>query len=85
MSHVLKKNKAVVLLSTMHHDNKVDEEIGFPRLYSTTMLLKQLFIELIRCIITIDGHKSVNPLITKLTFSLSRSSVKKFFRGNGLN
>ena len=30
MSHVPKKNKDVVLLSTMHNDNKVDEETGLP-------------------------------------------------------
>ena len=30
--HVPKKNKAVVLLSTMHNDNKVDEETGFPEM-----------------------------------------------------
>ena len=32
----------------------------------------------------IGGHKSVNPLLTKLTFSLTRYSVKKFFHVNGL-
>ena len=30
--------------------------------------------------ITIGGHKFVNPLTTKLTFSLTRQSVKKFFQ-----
>ena len=32
VSHVPMKNKAVVLLSTMHNDNKVDEETGFPEM-----------------------------------------------------
>ena len=32
MSHVPKKNKAVVLLSTMQNDNKVDEETGLPKM-----------------------------------------------------
>ena len=30
--HVPKKNKAAVLLSTMHNDTKVDEETGFPEM-----------------------------------------------------
>ena len=33
----------------------------------------------------IGGHKFVYPLMTKLTFSLTSQSVKKFFRVNGLN
>ena len=32
VSHVPKKNKAVVLLSTMHNDNKVDEHTGLPEI-----------------------------------------------------
>ena len=32
VSHVPKKNKAVVLLSTMQNDNKVDEETGLPEM-----------------------------------------------------
>ena len=32
VSHVSKKNKAVVLLSTMHNDNKVDKETGLPEM-----------------------------------------------------
>ena len=32
VSHVPKKNKAVVLLSTMHNDNKVDKETGLPKM-----------------------------------------------------
>ena len=32
VSHVPKKNKAVVLLSTLHNDNKVDEETGLPEM-----------------------------------------------------
>ena len=32
VSHVSKKNKAVVLLSTMHNNNKVDEETGLPKM-----------------------------------------------------
>ena len=32
VSHVPKKNKAVVLLSPMHNDNKVDEETGLPEM-----------------------------------------------------
>ena len=32
VSHVPKKNKAVVLLSTMHNNNKVDEETGLPKM-----------------------------------------------------
>ena len=32
VSHVPKKNKAVVLLSTMQNDNNVDEETGLPEM-----------------------------------------------------
>ena len=32
VSHVPRKNKAVVLLSTMHNDKKVDEETGLPEM-----------------------------------------------------
>ena len=32
VSHVPKKNEAVVLPSTIQNDNKVDEETGFPEM-----------------------------------------------------
>ena len=32
VSHVPKKNKAVVLLSIMHNDNKVDKQTGLPKM-----------------------------------------------------
>ena len=42
VSHVPKKNKAVVLLSTMHNDNKVDEETGEPSQLTANKLTSKL-------------------------------------------
>ena len=74
LSHVPKKNKAVVLLSTMHNNNKVDEETGLPEMILDNNATKAIeLIELINCVITTACKKgqSAGHLPTSTTASIS--------------
>ena len=52
VSYVPKMSKSVLLVSTMHHDDKIDEQTGKPDiiLYYSIIILREQWIQWIRCV-----------------------------------
>jgi len=77
VSYVPKPGKAVIVLSSMHHDKKVDGELKNLKLFFTTMLQKVVLI--ISIILTSVNDNKIRQLKAQFSLAVYSSSQKMNF------
>lgn len=77
VSYVPKPGKAVIVLSSMHHDKKVDGELKNLKLFFTTMLQRVVLI--ISIILTSVNDNKIRQLKAQFSLAVYSSSQKMNF------